>query len=191
MACHREQLMLYTSWRKETVDLMRDCQTYQERFKQVKDDILSNRQQYEYHSEILDKAVEDMHNSEWENFDTVAPNTEHINKQDCAVKNQPSECFGCFDPGKSKQHSQYDLLDDIGIFPRNSDEENLVIRRMSDDDYYALVRSLNEKQRQFFYHVLHSIKTKDDPQRLFLSGGAGVGKSTVTNGLYEALIKDI
>ena len=111
----------------------------------------------QYHSEILDKAVEDMHNSEWENFDTVAPNTEHINKQDCAVKNQPSECFGCFDPGKSKQHSQYDLLDDIGIFPRNSDEENLVIKRMSDDDYYALVRSLNEKQRQFFYHVLHYI----------------------------------
>ena len=41
----------------------------------------------------------------------------------------------------------------------------------------------------FFYHVLHSIKTKDDPLRLFLSGGAGVGKSTVTNGLYEALIR--
>ena len=50
---YREQLMLYTSWRKETTDLIRDCQTYQERFKQVKDDILSNRQHYEYHSEIL------------------------------------------------------------------------------------------------------------------------------------------
>ena len=75
------------------------------------------------------------------------------------------------------------------IFPRNSDEEQLLIKRMSDDDYYALVRSLNEKQRQFFYHVLHSIKTKDDPLRLFLSGGAGVGKSTVTNALYEALIR--
>ena len=76
----------------------------------------------------------------------------------------------------------------MGIFSRNSDEEKLVKKRMSDDDYYALVRSLNEKQRQFFYHVLHSIKTtlcKDDPLRLFLSGGAGVGKSTVTNGLYS------
>ena len=41
----------------------------------------------------------------------------------------------------------------------------------------------------FFYRVLHSIKTKDDPLRLFLSGGAGVGKSTVTNALYEALIR--
>lgn len=39
----------------------------------------------------------------------------------------------------------------------------------------------------FFYHVLHSVKTSDEPLRLFLSGGAGVGKSTVTNALYEAL----
>ena len=41
----------------------------------------------------------------------------------------------------------------------------------------------------FFYHVLHSVKTSHDPLRLFLSGGAGVGKSTVTNALYEALIR--
>ena len=37
--------------------------------------------------------------------------------------------------------------------------------------------------------MLHSVKTSDDPLRLFLSGGAGVGKSTVTNALYEALIR--
>ena len=60
---------------------------------------------------------------------------------------------------------------------------------MSDDKYRRLVRSLNEKQRQFFYHVLHSIKTKDNPLQVFLSGGAGIGKSTVTNALYEALIR--
>ena len=48
---------------------------------------------------------------------------------------------------------------------------------------------MKNKDSFFFYHVLHSIKTKDDPLRLFLSGGAGVGKSTVTNALYEALIR--
>ena len=40
--------------------------------------------------------------------------------------------------------------------------------------------TLNIKQMEFFYHVLHSIKTSD---------GAGVGKSTVTYALYEALIR--
>ena len=29
--------MLYTRWRNKTTDLMKECQTYQERFEQVKD----------------------------------------------------------------------------------------------------------------------------------------------------------
>ena len=134
--------------------MINDCQTYQERFKQIKDQILLNRRPYEYHTEILDKALEDISNVECDNFENVAPNAEHINKQDCAVKDKPSELFGCFDPGKNKQHSQYDLLDDIGIFPRSNDNEELLIKRISDNDYYALVRSLNEKQRQFFLSCL-------------------------------------
>ena len=39
---YREQLMLYTPWRKEHIDLIKDCQTYQERFEQVKDEVISN-----------------------------------------------------------------------------------------------------------------------------------------------------
>ena len=94
--------------------------------------------------------MEDMNNPECHNFDNVAPNAEHINKQDCAVKDKASELFGSFDPGKNKHHIQYDLLDDIGIFPRNNDQEELVIKHLSNDDYHTLVHSLNEKQRQFF-----------------------------------------
>lgn len=115
---------------------------------------MSNRHEYEYHSEVLDKAMEDMNKAECNNFDNVAANAEHINKQDCAAKDRPSELFGCFDPGKIKQHGQYDLLDNIGIYPRSTDQEELVVKRMSDDDYRALVRSLNEKQRQFFLSCL-------------------------------------
>ncbi len=33
------------------------------------------------------------------------------------------------------------------------------------------------------------IKTNQQPLNLFLSGGAGVGKSRVTNAIYEALIR--
>lgn len=186
----REQLMLYAPWRKENTDLVTDCKSYQERFEQLKQTILCNRQHYEYHSEILDKAMEDLNNDTCDDMcSNVAPNAEHANEQDCVIKEKPSELLACFDPGNNKQHSQYDLLDDIGIFPRCNDQEDLVVKRVSDDEYRKLVRSLNEKQRQFFYYVLHSIKTTEYPLRLFLSGGAGVGKSTVTNALYEALIR--
>ena len=71
---------------------------------EVKDEVLSNRRQHKYHSEILNTAMDDMNNTEFDNFDIVAMNAEHINKQDRAVKERHSELFGCFDPGKNKQH---------------------------------------------------------------------------------------
>ncbi len=40
-----------------------------------------------------------------------------------------------------------------------------------------------------FNHVLNSVKTGKVPLRLFLSRGASVGKSTVKNTLFEALIR--
>jgi len=119
----------------------------------------------------------------------VAPNSQYRDEQDQEIGTKPSPLFGCFDPGTNKQHKQYDLMDDISIFPRTNDDEDLVVKCMSDDDFRKLVHSLNVKQMEFFYHVLNSIKTSDEALRLFLSGGAGVGKTTVTNALYEALIR--
>lgn len=47
--------------------------------------------------------------------------TKHIN-QDLACKTKPSELFGCFDPGSSKEYSQCDIFNDTGILPRSNDE---------------------------------------------------------------------
>jgi hypothetical protein len=52
--------MLYTAWRNETTDLLKEFQTYQDRFEDVKDLIELNREQYENHTEILDRAVQDI-----------------------------------------------------------------------------------------------------------------------------------
>ena len=71
---YREQLMLYTPWRNEEKDLIKDCKTYQERYKQVEEIAKSNKQQYEYHSDILDKAIKDLNDND--NYSVpVAPNT--------------------------------------------------------------------------------------------------------------------
>ena len=51
-----------------------------------------------------------------------------------------------------------------------------------------MVRQLNKEQKLFFYHILHEIKTSDNPFYSFLSGGAGVGKTHVTKALYQAAI---
>lgn len=105
-----------------------------------------------------------------------------MNEQDIAAKTKPTELFECFDPGTDKQRSQYDLFQDMNILLRNNDDEELLQNHPHDSDYQQLVRSVDKRQREFFYYVLHSIKTNDDPVRLFLSGGAVIGKSSA---LYE------
>ena len=115
----REQIMLYTAWRNEMTDLLKDFQTYQDRFEVLKDMIEQNRKQYR-------------------------------DEQDKEIGSKASELFGCFDPGKDKQHVQYDLINDIGIYPRTNDDEELLVKRLKDADFRKLVQSLNIKQKEFF-----------------------------------------
>lgn len=82
--------MLYTPWRNEQKDLIKDCKTYQERYKQVEEIIKSNREQYEYHSDILSKAIEDLNDND--NYSApVVPNIQHMNEEDIAAKTKPTD----------------------------------------------------------------------------------------------------
>ena len=65
----------------------------------------------------------------------------------------------------------------------------MILHEEQDDVYRGMVRKLNREQKEFFYHVLHLVKTSDDPFYCFLSGGAGVGKSHLTKCLYQAALK--
>ena len=62
---------------------------------------------------------------------------------------------------------------------------------MQDDEYRRLVQKLNKRQRIFFYHTLHLIKTSGDkPFYAFLSGGGGgVGKSHLIKSIHQAALK--
>ena len=59
---------------------------------------------------------------------------------------------------------------------------------MPKDEYFKLLASLNNKQREIFTHIMHSLSTAPEKQIcLFITGGAGVGKSVVIRVLYQAL----
>ena len=162
--------------------MLKNFNTYQDRFEHIKELVEENRKQYEHHSAVLDHALQEIEREENENI--VAPNAQYRDEQDKEIGSNVSELFGCFDPSKDKQHSKYDLMNDIGIYPRTNDDEELVVKRLKDNEFIKLVQSLNMEQKEFFYHVLNYVKIGKVPLRLFLSGGAGVGKSTVTNALY-------
>ena len=85
----REQIMFYTAWRNETTDLLKDFQTYQDRFEVVKDEIKQNRKQYENHTDVLDQAVQDIESEESGNI--VAPNAQYRDEQDREIGSKLSD----------------------------------------------------------------------------------------------------
>ena len=112
-------------------------------------------------------------------FNVIAPVTQDIEAQD-------------EDEGNQNLHpdlnEQYDMSEDIGIQSTAQNNEPLILNEMQDDEYRTMVQSLNKRQKEFFQHALHFIKTSDNPFYAFLSGG-GVGKSHLIKSIYQAAIK--
>ena len=79
--------------------------------------------------------------------------------------------------------------DNLGIHLSRQNNEPLILSEMQDSEYRGLVQMLNKKQREFFYHTLHLMKTSDKPFYAFLSGGGGVGKSHLIKSIYQAALK--
>ena len=185
---YREQLMLYTTWRNEN-KLAQGYDSYENKYDALKEDIVSKRKQYEGVACDLDNAIESFEGDTDDIGCSIAPGAQHSNEIDAGIGSNLSEFYGCFHPGAETLHSRYDMLNDVGIFARTQDDEIQQVHRLGDTEYRSLARSLNKEQKEFFYHVLHCVKTSNRTLSLFLSGGAGVGKSRVTNALYEALIR--
>ena len=75
----REQIMLYSVWRNETTDLLKDSDNYQDQFEAVKDEIEHNRKQYKNLTDMLDHTLQDIESEESSNI--VAPNSQYCNEQ--------------------------------------------------------------------------------------------------------------
>ena len=81
------------------------------------------------------------------------------------------------------------MSEDIGIPSTAQNNRPLILNEMQDDEYRSMVQSLTKKQKEFFQHALHFIKTSDKPFYAFISGGGGVGKSHLIKSIYKAAIK--
>ena len=84
------------------------------------------------------------------------------------------------------QHTHYDIGGDIGL--GSTCQEDMIIQNiLTDDEYLDLVQNLNDGQLSIFNHVIYITKTSSEPFHIFLSGGAGVGKSHLLKCLCQAL----
>ena len=179
---YRELLFLFIPWRDEYSDIDR-FKPFEQKCRELSDQINIQLAQYSPYGSQIDEAMLDLRDGEDnEMWDFVAPNTQH---------RELGDSFRIVrETGDSDNGDQnYDLSDDLGIPSCLDIELNTMHNEMSDDEYRRSVRSLNNEQLIFFYHILHLLRTSDIPFYCFLSGGGGVGKSHVTKTLYQAAIK--
>ena len=181
---YRELIMLFTPWRNEETDLLANSSSYKARFLLMKDAISEQMKEYAVCGSDMDKIQEHLNGSEdtgdHNQYDSIAPFTQDIEYQDEAVGDKDLQ---------PDFNENYDLSDDVGIPSTVSSSEPPILNEMQDQEYRQLIQTLNKKQKEFFYHILHLIKTSDKPFYYFLSGGAGVGKSHLIRALYQAAVK--
>ena len=184
---YREQLMLFMPWRNEQKDLLGFFGTYRAHYNTMKESLEIKRNQYEHHTEELELARQMMEAEEAE-YDGLAPNAEQENREAEEEGVKESENFVYFNPDRVVEHRHYDIgieLQSTCSVPRVEATSFM----LPDEEYLRLLRSLNIRQREFFNHIIHWIKCRDEPIHAFLSGGAGVGKSVVIRALYQSLYR--
>lgn len=142
------------------------------------------QKQYEHFVDELEQArlqaEEDL-----DNLETVVQNTEHAEAEDAEIGSEPSEEFVHYDPD-TVQHRHFDIGVELGLSSKVSEAEMSAVR-IPDQQYYKLLQSLNTKQREFYNHVINWIQIIDEPLYVFLTGGAGAGKSVVIDAIFQTL----
>ena len=183
----REQLMLFVPWRNEQKDLLGSFDTYEAHYNSVQTSLIPKRNEYEHHIEELELARQMMEDEQRE-YNQTAPNAEQENREAEEEGSKESEQFVYFNPSRVVEHRHYDIGIELQSTCSVPPVETTGIM-LPDDEYLTLLRSLNLRQREFFNHILHWIKCKDEPVYAFLTGGAAVGKSVVIRALYQTLYR--
>ena len=141
---------------------------------------------YDANSEVLDEV--EAETEIIDNFDDVSPNIESVEAADAQKCPLKSTKYAFYSP-ETHEHTYYDLGPDIGLTSQATfDDIDVIQSRLPEKDYQALLAKLNKKQRQIFTHIVQSLTFTPEKQLcVFITGGAGVGKSVVIRTLYQAL----
>lgn len=189
----RELLMLFTSWRNESVDFLGTFNTYEERYNYIKDHVDAKQKQYVKSNKVFEAVQEiqenSLENDEMDVCNEVAQQVQHQEELDVIEGRKEDPLFGCFNPGLVDSSCSYDLGDDFGISRKQVGDDDKLPDEIDNQSFCEMICALNFKQKEIFYHILHLSKTSVDPFYTFLSGGAGVGKSVLVKAIFQALIK--
>ena len=179
--------MLFIPWRNEQKDLLASFDTFEAHYNSLKTSIESKCNENEDHTEEPELARQMIQNEE-NAFDQIAPNTEQENREAEAEGVKEAENFIYLNQSRVVEQRHYDIGIELQFICSVPPVETTGIM-LPDEEYLTLPRSLNLGRREFFNHIVHWIKCKDEPIYAFLTGGAGVGNSVVIRALYQSLYR--
>jgi len=162
---YREECMLYIPWRDEQNELM--SINIQQKYRDHQIQISENRRLLHFNdnSDSIEAAFEELGTGEYED---IVPNKRFEVEED-----------------------QFDIHREMkGEKPRECKVDYLLpLKQIPDDDYWTLIRALNEKQRKYFLHLVHALKLNNSVIYDFVTGGAGVGKSHLITAIVQTILR--
>ena len=193
---YRSKLMLYLPWRNEDIDLLGSYPDFRNHYEDRCDDILANELMYSQNATLINEAVDDLieHGPPQHAWDQVAPGA---SEQQARDQDEGAEELQNIEQEDLDANAQiYQQQQAPPLLQRFSAEASREL--LPPDEYRALMRGLNTKQKQVVrFHrkwcksAVISMKTGQPvkPYHIFLSGPGGVGKSHVISLIHRDTVK--
>jgi hypothetical protein len=189
---YHSQLLLFLPWRQEDLDLLQDFETYLDCYNANKDIIEQNKSYIHKHEQLINEALENTDDHPENAWDTIAAQTQ---QEQCDCEDQGAEV----DPDHQILLPEENTAQDNTQLPEPRGNTSIAMAIDTQptilpfDDYCKHIRSLNKEQYEVIQIVLNwcttyrQTKSKPDPLHLYVSGGAGTGKSYLIKAIYHTI----
>ncbi|XP_052263343.1 uncharacterized protein LOC127866661 isoform X2 [Dreissena polymorpha] len=192
------RLLLFMPWRNEQQDLLANFGSYVEHYECKKDAVERTFSTLMKNEDIVKEAISQFQKSGLPRhaWDDIAPETEHTEADLIEEGYQSDENFAILHPDT---HENASFLDpDQPSTTSCTSYIDLNTNLLSDEEYRTLVQSLNCDQRSVFQHILNWCTKQTthateviDPQYIFVTGGAGTGKSHLITAIYNMVNRQV
>lgn len=168
----REQIMLFLPWRNEERDLIEVSP--KENAERNRNTILENSAPFYSNREVDENALGEYIN-EIEQETTEVPLEEIVQNE---MEQQDNDDYATDMLTGSKRSTSGGLSSKF-----------LAPKLVDVPEYMNIMRTLNKRQRRIVMDLLSRLKTDVEPFHVFLSGGAGVGKSRVITAIVQSYLR--
>ena len=179
--------MLYIPWRNENRDLYLNYDNYINAYNSVRELIYQKMSIYEPAAEIIQEAQIEF---EANPHDYIVGHPLIEDATSNFDEEYEDHTYEILNPNLLPDYRTPDISADLHMCTSkyiDSVQSNPEI--MDSQKYSDLVDSLNTKQYEFYLYIMKKALLDEEQQLVCLHGGAGTGKSTVINAIYQGLYR--